>query len=189
LSRSFIGRVCETEEYYAFIVAPQIILLRDEAAYGCEEECDCGEEKDLYPAGSGLSGGWEHGGILAGGRKDGSRWRECPHLRIEIWGTRIVGNGLNLGHPATRGMGWGLFVGGFSMVRGPVGFDFDRGCMAGGVVVETAPAIVFGAFDQAACYRVSVDVLDLFYEFSCGEGVEVVVAGLPELFASSFEEF
>ena len=25
-------------------------------------------------------------------------WRECPHLRIEIWGTQIC-YGLHLGHP------------------------------------------------------------------------------------------
>lgn len=52
-----------------------------------EEERDRGEEEDLCPSGSGLSGGWEHGGILAGGEESGSR--ECPNLRIEIWGTQI----------------------------------------------------------------------------------------------------
>lgn len=36
---------------------------------------------------------------------------------------------------------------------------------------------------------IPVDVLDLFYEFAGGEGVEVVVARLPELVAGAFEEF
>jgi hypothetical protein len=34
-----------------------------------------------------------------------------------------------------------------------------------------------------------VDVLDLLDEFLGGEGIEVVVAGLPELLAGAFEEF
>jgi hypothetical protein len=56
-------------------------------------------------------------------------------------------------------------------------------------VVEAAPAVVFGAGDEAAGDGVAVDVADFFHEFAGGEGVEVVVAGLPELFASAFEEF
>jgi hypothetical protein len=34
-----------------------------------------------------------------------------------------------------------------------------------------------------------VDVLDFLFEFSGGEDVEVVVAGLPEVFSGAFEEF
>jgi hypothetical protein len=39
----------------------------------CKEERDRGEEEDLCPAGSGLGGGWEHGGILVGGEESGLR--------------------------------------------------------------------------------------------------------------------
>ena len=28
--------------------------------------------------------------------------RECPHLRIEIWGTRFCGFNLDVGHPQIR---------------------------------------------------------------------------------------
>ncbi len=87
-------------------------------------------------------------------------------------------------------MGWILDAGGASLfLRGPVGFNLDCGDFAGGVVIEAAPAIVFGAWDESASDGVAVNVADLLYEFSGGEGVEVVVTGLPELFASSFEEF
>jgi hypothetical protein len=72
---------------------------------------------------------------------------------------------------------------------GPVGFDFDGGGLAGGVVVEAAPAVVFGAGDEAAGDGVAVDVADLLYEFGGGEDVEVVIAGLPEVVAVAFEEF
>jgi hypothetical protein len=56
-------------------------------------------------------------------------------------------------------------------------------------VVEAAPAVVFGTGDEAAGYWVAVDVADFFYELAGGEGVEVVVTGLPELFTAAFEEF
>ena len=65
-------------------------------------------------------------------------------------------------------------------VGGPVGFDFDGGRVAGGVVVEAAPAVVFGFGDEATGDGVAVDVADFFFEFSGGEDVEVVVAGLPK---------
>ena len=72
---------------------------------------------------------------------------------------------------------------------GSFGFDFYWAGFADGVVVEAAPAVVFGAFDQAAGYWVAVDVADFFHEFVGGEDVEVVVTGLPEVFAGAFEEF
>ncbi len=78
---------------------------------------------------------------------------------------------------------------GVAVAYGPVRFDFDGVGFAGGIVVETAPAIVFGFGDYSSGYWVEVDVLDLFYEFGCGEDVEVVVPGLPEMFAAAFEEF
>ena len=56
-------------------------------------------------------------------------------------------------------------------------------------MVEAAPAVVFGFVDEAAGDGIAVDVLDLFDKLAGGEGVEVVVAGLPELFAGAFEEF
>ena len=77
----------------------------------------------------------------------------------------------------------------FAAAGGPVGFDFDGGGVAGGVVVEAAPAVVFGFGDEASGDRITVDVLDLLFEFSCGEDVEVVVARLPEVAVRSFEEF
>jgi hypothetical protein len=61
--------------------------------------------------------------------------------------------------------------------------------LAGGVVVEAAPAVVFGAGDEAAGDGVAVDVADLLYKFGGGEDVEVVIAGLPEVVAVAFEEF
>jgi len=56
-------------------------------------------------------------------------------------------------------------------------------------VVEAAPAIVFGFGDESSGDRVAVDVLDFLFEFACGEDIEVVVAGLPEVVALVFEEF
>jgi hypothetical protein len=68
-----------------------------------------------------------------------------------------------------------------------LGFDLYGAGFAGGVVVEAAPAIVFGFGDKASGDWVAVDVLDFFFEFACGEDVEVVVAGLPESLACAFE--
>ena len=31
--------------------------------------------------------------LVTGGGKTVRAWRECPHLRIEIWGTRFGGEG------------------------------------------------------------------------------------------------
>jgi hypothetical protein len=56
-------------------------------------------------------------------------------------------------------------------------------------VVEAAPGIVFGFGDEASGDWVAVDVLDFLFEFAGGEDVEVVIARLPELAASAFEEF
>ena len=77
----------------------------------------------------------------------------------------------------------------FTATGAPVGFDFDRGRFAGGVVVEAAPAVVFGFRDESSGDWVAVDVLDFRFEFSGGEDVEVVVAGLPEVVAFALEEF
>ena len=55
-------------------------------------------------------------------------------------------------------------------------------------MVEAAPAVVFWAGDESSCDWISVDVLDLLNEFAGGEGVEVVIAGLPELLARAFQE-
>jgi hypothetical protein len=41
----------------------------------------------------------------------------------------------------------------------------------------------------ASGYGIAMDVADFFYEFGCGEDVEIVVAGLPEVVAGAFEEF
>jgi hypothetical protein len=48
----------------------------------------------------------------------------------------------------------------------PVGFNFDGAGFAGGVVVEAAPAVVFGVGDKASLDRIAVDVLKLFDVFS-----------------------
>jgi hypothetical protein len=56
-------------------------------------------------------------------------------------------------------------------------------------VVEAAPGIVFGFGDEASGDWIAVDVLDFLFEFACGEDVEVVVAGLPEVVAFPFEKF
>jgi hypothetical protein len=45
---------------------------------------------------------------------------------------------------------------------GPFGLDFDRAMFAGGVMVEAAPAVVFGFGDEASRDWVAVDVLDFF---------------------------
>jgi hypothetical protein len=78
---------------------------------------------------------------------------------------------------------------GHSAAGGPVGFYFDGGGVAGGIVVEAAPTVVFGFGDEASGDRITVDVLDFFFELSGGEDVEVVVAGLPEVSVRSFEQF
>jgi len=70
-----------------------------------------------------------------------------------------------------------------------MGFDFYGAGFASGVVVEAAPAVVFGFGDEASGDGVAVDVSDFLFEFSGGEDVEVVVAGLPEVAVRSFEEF
>ena len=95
-------------------------------------------------------------------------------MRLHEWGTR---------HPEL------LWVWSFAAVGGPFGFDFYGGGFAGGVVVEAAPAVVFGFGDESSGDWVAVDVLDLLFEFSGGEEIEVVVAGLPEVGARAFEEF
>ena len=90
-----------------------------------------------------------------------------------LGGVRIFA-GLGLGQPT---------------VRCPLRFDFYWAEFAGGVVVEAAPAIVFGFGDEASGDWISVNVLDLLFELTGREDVEVVVAGLPEVFAGTFEEF
>ena len=56
-------------------------------------------------------------------------------------------------------------------------------------MIEAAPAVVFGVGDESASDWIAVDVADLLHELARCEGVEVVVTGLPELFAAAFEEF
>lgn len=68
------------------------------------------------------------------------------------------------------------------MAAYPVGFDFDGAGIAGGVVIEAAPAVIFRICDEAAFDRVAVDVLELFDVLLVAGDVEVVVAALPELF-------
>ena len=70
-----------------------------------------------------------------------------------------------------------------------MGFDFDWAGVAGLPVAVAAPWPVFGFVDEAALDRVAVDVGELLDELGVGEDVEVVVAGLPELWAVAFEEF
>jgi hypothetical protein len=52
-----------------------------------------------------------------------------------------------------------------------------------------APAVVFGFGNETSADWVAVNVLDLLYEFGCGEDVEVVVPRLPEVVSGTFEEF
>jgi hypothetical protein len=70
-----------------------------------------------------------------------------------------------------------------------VRFDFDRAGFAGLPVEEAAPTPVFGLFDEAAFDGVAVDVLEFLDEFGLSKDVEVVVAGLPEFGAGTFQEF
>jgi hypothetical protein len=70
----------------------------------------------------------------------------------------------------------------FAAAKGPVGFDFDGARFAGGVVVEAAPAVVFGVGDEPSFDRVAVDVLEFFDVLFVAGDVEVVVTALPELF-------
>ena len=95
-----------------------------------------------------------------------------------------------MGHPApgTRGMGWFLCMD-CPSAGGPFGCDFYWAGFAGGVVVEAAPAVVFGFSDEASGDWVAVDVLDFLFKLSGGEDVEVVIARLPEVVAGAFEEF
>ena len=69
------------------------------------------------------------------------------------------------------------------------GSDGDGTGFAGGVGEEAAPGPVFGSFDEAAGDGVVVHVLQLFDSLGFGEDVEVVVAGLPEVFAGASEKF
>jgi hypothetical protein len=69
-----------------------------------------------------------------------------------------------------------------------VGFDFDGTGVTGRPVVEAAPRVVLKLRYHAACDGIAVNVSELLDEFGIGEDIEVVVAGLPELEASAFEE-
>jgi hypothetical protein len=80
-------------------------------------------------------------------------------------------------------------LGQFAAVGSPFGFDFYWVGFACGVVVETAPAVVFGFGDEASGYGVAVDVLDFLDSFLVGVDVEVVVTALPELFLVGGFEF
>lgn len=54
-------------------------------------------------------------------------------------------------------------------------------------MVETAPGVVLGFFDQTACDGIAVDVAELLDPFWVSEDVEVVVAELPELGSGASE--
>jgi hypothetical protein len=71
----------------------------------------------------------------------------------------------------------------------PLRRNLDGARFAGGVVVEAAPAVVFWTADETASDWIPVNVLGVLGKFSGGESVEVVVARLPELLATAFEEF
>jgi len=75
----------------------------------------------------------------------------------------------------------------FAEVPSPFGFDFDAAGFAGEIVAETAPWPVFGPGNEASLDGIAVDVFQFFNVLSVGEDVEVVVAGLPELFAVALE--
>jgi hypothetical protein len=68
------------------------------------------------------------------------------------------------------------------------GFDGDVAGLAGGVGEEAAPGPVFGSCDEFPGDGVAVHVLQLFDSLGFGEDVEVVVAGLPEVFARASEK-
>lgn len=71
----------------------------------------------------------------------------------------------------------------------PLRVDLDGDWCSSGVVAEAAPGVVFRPCNESSCDGVTVDVLDLLNELGGGKGVEVVVSGLPELFAAALEEF
>ena len=70
-----------------------------------------------------------------------------------------------------------------------MGFNFDGAGFAGQPVTEATPGPVFGLFHETAFDGIAMDVAELFGELGFSEDIEVVVAGLPELFASAFGEF
>ncbi len=70
-----------------------------------------------------------------------------------------------------------------------MGLDFDGAGFARGVMVEAAPAVVFGFRDKAAGNRVAMDVADFFDALFSGMYVEVVVTALPELLLVGRFEF
>lgn len=69
-----------------------------------------------------------------------------------------------------------------------MGFDLDGTEFADGPVVEAAPSVVFGLFNETAGDWIAVDVHQFFDPFCVGEDVEVVIARLPELRAGAFQE-
>jgi hypothetical protein len=86
------------------------------------------------------------------------RFTSHPSQKREGWGTRGFWGWLRVG-------GLGLS---FAAAGRPLGFDFYWVGFAGGVVVEAAPAVVFGFGGQAAGDRVAVDVLKFFGELLWG---------------------
>ncbi len=71
----------------------------------------------------------------------------------------------------------------------PLGIDLDCPRLARGVMVETAPVVVLWAGYETTGDGIAMDVLDLLDEFSGGEGVEVVIAGLPESATGALQWF
>ena len=61
-----------------------------------------------------------------------------------------------------------------------VDVDFDGGLDAGGVGLEAGPGVFGWGGDEAAGYRVAVEVAELFDAPGGGEDVEVVITREPE---------
>ena len=59
--------------------------------------------------------------------------------------------------------------------------DFDGVGVVGGVCAEAAPWPIFGTFNEAGFYWVTVHVAELFDSLGFGEDVEVVIARFPHI--------
>ena len=77
----------------------------------------------------------------------------------------------------------------FAQVPCTLGFDLHAAGFTCKVVAEAAPEPVFRLFDEAIFDGIAMDVAELFNELRVREDVEVVITGLPELFAVAFEAF
>ena len=113
---------------------------------------------------------------------------ECPHLRIEIGGTRFLRSESD-GCPihAVLSHEWEFACSAKRLC--PLRVDLDCLGLASCIVVEAAPAVVFGTGNESSRNRIAMDVLDLLDELPSSEGIEVVIAGLPELVPLAFQQF